>query len=73
MLYANKVEFQDRPPLCVGNTLYGKVISKIEVYHDEYPDHSEMIIIPYDGNEQLGKFWNYPCAVFYKPTEEVRK
>ena len=73
MLYANRVEFQDRPALVVGNAFNGKNVTKIEVYHHEYEDHSEMNIIPYNGNNQIGMFWNYPCAISYKSTEEVRK
>ena len=65
MLYAEKVEFINRPAIVVGNSFNGFEVTKIEVYHEEYPDHSEMIVILYTGNRQLGKFWNYPCGVTY--------
>jgi len=65
MLYAEKVEFVNRPAIAVGGFFNGLEVTKIEVYHEEYPDHSEMLVIPYTGNNQLGKFWNYPCGVTY--------
>lgn len=68
MLYAEIVEFIDRPAIVVGHTFNSCEVTKIEVYHEEYEDHSEMVIIPYTGNDQLGKFWNYPCGITYKRT-----
>jgi hypothetical protein len=66
MVYAEKIEFSDRPPICIGGTFNGFEVSKIEIYHDEYENHSEMTAIWYHHNDQIGKSWNYPIIVTYK-------
>ena len=67
MIYAEKVEFISLPPLVIGETFNGSEVSKIEVYHEEYEGHTELTIIPYDSMcNQLGKYWNMPCAITYK-------
>lgn len=68
MLYAERVEFTTRPAISVGSEFNGYEVTKIEVHHVEYEDHTEMLIIPYAGSDQLGKFWNYPCGITYKST-----
>ena len=35
MLYAEKVEFINRPAIVVGNSFNGFEVTKIEVYHEE--------------------------------------
>lgn len=64
MIYAEKVEFISLPPLVVGETFNGSEVSKIEVYNE---GHIGLTIIPYDSMcNQLGKYWNMPCAITYK-------
>ena len=65
MLYANRIDFPDTTLMAVGSSFNGRQVTKIEVYHDEYEDHSEMTLIPYCGDDQLGKVWNMPCRVSY--------
>jgi len=70
MIHAEKVEFSDHAPLVVGGVWSGYEITKIETYHDEYPDHSEMTVIGYTGTTQVVKIWNRPVIVTYKVSKE---
>lgn len=70
MMYASKVEFTDRPAVAIGDRVSGQTVDKIEVRHEEFEDHSEMIILVYNGKTLVQKFWDFPCCItFLLPTK----
>jgi len=66
MTLAEKIEFADRPPVVVGQSFSGYEITKIEVYHQEYEDHSEMFASWWHNDKQIGKCWMVPIIVTNK-------
>ena len=74
MMLAERVEFMDRPGLALGHTVSGHKIDKIEIHHEEFEDHSEMIILVYSGKTLAQKFWDFPCCVTFKlPVQDESK
>ena len=74
MMLAERVEFMDRPVVALERTVLGHKIDKIEVYHSEYEDHSEMIILVYSGKTLVQKFWDFTCCVTFKlPVQDEQK
>lgn len=65
MLKASRVEFMDKPDLKLGDMISGREVTEITVYHTEFEDHSEMIVIAYSGKEAIKKWWDFPCCVTF--------
>lgn len=65
MTLARAIEFENLPNIRVGEFFKTDTVTKIEVYDLEYSDHTELTIIVYNGNNQLGKIWNVPCLITY--------
>jgi hypothetical protein len=66
MILAEKIEFSDRPPVIVGQHFSGREVTRIEIFHDEYEDHSEMTAQWYHNGIQIGKCWNIPIVITNK-------
>jgi len=66
MKEATRIEFQDRPPIYIGSEMNKHSITKIEVHHSEYEDHSEMVVLILDNDFIIAKLFQYPCIIFFK-------
>lgn len=66
MIYAEKLEFTNQPKISIGTMFNGYEVTRIEVIHEEYPDHTEMLAIIYNNTKQIGKIWNMPVIITYK-------
>lgn len=66
MKLAEKVEFSFRPAIAIGHSENNKEITRIEVYEQEYHDHSELHIIAMSQNETVVSTWCVPSIITYK-------
>ena len=66
MRFAEKIEFQDSPPVVVGNKFSGYEVTRIEIYQEEYEGHSELTALWYHDTTEIGRSWMIPLVITYK-------
>ena len=49
-----------------GKELNAGIIDRMEEYSEEYPDHSEIVILLFSGDRLIGKLDNVPMCIEYE-------
>lgn len=57
-------------PMRVGDQIRDKTITSIEVYHNDYEDHTELSVLFLAGKEIVRRLWNVPVDVLYEDAYE---